>query len=466
MASRAAPASVVSALRGAAAAMALAGSPFLVLWLLPVGQAPKPAPPAIVEAPAPVAAVPDKPAPGQQAVTQAAPAQPAAQAQAPQQPSRQASSGPPPCMPGMPPNMPCVTGMAYPGAPPAPPCMPGMPPNMPCVTNLNGQNGFTGYRPPANAEPAVAVIAAERTSTPSSNRSSGVQPGQPVPGQARFASRGIYQRSGNLPEPPASTRCDVPLKEGTVLLKPAASAMASSVWVGSPEGPETAFAKLFVQPGASDFRITMIPQPTPIVWEFAGDLSRVTEVVVAASSLEEVRRIGFTGIDRARLRFVVAPDCAAATANAAGARVVVPDVVTNLPDGRPGSAIADERVVRVSARPRWDAEIRRTFPNGEIDPAPARILSVGAIGRYEVPARAVGLAKLVAANQLAEVPGKPRTFRVNGTMRFPAGLCGSEAVRFIVRNQGSIPAGDACDSCVIAENSNQPIAGRSASCPE
>lgn len=273
----------------------------------------------------------------------------------------------------------------------------------------------------------------------------------------------------------------------------------SNVSIGG-EDREVSVANVEVAPGAEPIFIVATSHDA-MIWRFTGATERVAGFLAHSTAGDpgsQRPRVGASGLPSDRVRFTRRWSCLPYFTDrdygqgvlpiellfgkrpdeTVGVQVVhtmrVPDArhETTTPAALAGVALPNEG----AAAPVW-RDMERFYPAGLARIDPASVVAPLPVKRYEILPQQAGLAQLVEEGALKIVgtsrsvtvpPGggeptiaeRPNAFMIVRKMRFPAGLTGAHAVRFILARGIDMPEGDPGQSCVIAEDDGQRIAGR------
>lgn len=94
-------------------------------------------------------------------------------------------------------------------------------------------------------------------------------------------------------------------------------------------------------------------------------------------------------------------------------------------------------------------------PGGVVDVSPTAIVPARAGESYDVLPQAFGLAQLVGSGALEDRDGY--LYIARPIPRFPAGLYGAHSVSFVLGRGVPMPAGDPGHSCIVSEETGEPI---------
>lgn len=283
-------------------------------------------------------------------------------------------------------------------------------------------------------------------------------------------------RTGSCePVPPADTsRCGLPpaAADARVLLIGVAGgdAISTATLVGQDRSTRT--DRVVVEPGAEPLYV-VLSGGYPTIWRFEGATERIAHAVLVGSTAQ-----GITGIapelvtDRSeQLRSILDLRCFASfwqprSIAAVMARRFVEraldrpiDVFASLQSRGtitlPSATVAPTVPDPTAVPPGFDAFVfahaLADAPGGLVDVAPATVVSAASVERYEVVPESMGLAALVGAGDLELHDG---SFVIRRPIpRFPA----DGWVRFVLPAGVPLPAGDPNSSCVVAEETGEPL---------
>jgi len=284
--------------------------------------------------------------------------------------------------------------------------------------------------------------------------------------------------------PPVPPACTLPeaLPEDQVVVFGAYQGDATATATVAGQDEETRTARIVVEPGVQSLYVILSAYDS-MVWRFEGATSRVRQVVLVG-----VRLQGVTGIPADN-----PADLAQVVSSLPDARCFSPFYDVQSPEGvaargsveralgRPVDVIAGDYAVGTVSLPSAEVEATPTpadvptgfdpsvyqiglrfSPGGVVDVAPASVVPSGLAESYVVLPQAFGLAQLVATEDL-ELRGDsfdfPPTFYIARPIpRFPAGLFGAQAAFFVLGTGVPMPPGDPGHSCVVSEETGQPVA--------
>ena len=302
----------------------------------------------------------------------------------------------------------------------------------------------------------------------------------------------------------ARAGCELPKPSDAakvVLLSAYGSDALSTTAIGS-QDVGTGTGSITVEPGDEPLYVVVVAY-RPVIWRFSGAVDRVERVAMAAhvtgpnSSRPDARPLaGATGLPAEKVTFLPRPGCLdvftetpsgkAATTTAivrretgkepvvAGRSQVsgfsVPSAevrTTGRPDrpmlviSKPAGTLRVEggaNVVIEAGASDVASEVARFYPGGIVEIDPATVVASETPTRYEVLPNQAGLVQLLQRGALARNRGGE--FLIKQKIRFPAELHGAHSARFLLLRGVPAPDGDPGHSCVISEETGQPI-GRS-----
>jgi hypothetical protein len=269
---------------------------------------------------------------------------------------------------------------------------------------------------------------------------------------------------------------------------PAISKEAHAVAYGTYEGvtysdvavagqdEETRTATVVIEDGSEPLYV-ILSSYRPMIWKLEGAVSRVERLVLTNSMGSDESRSGVTGIPREKVTFT--GTCLPNFTNTKS------EIETNLIRGslsrslgRPVVGIAAsyatyrvslpsmkleslDRSSRSAANvpAGWDRAIAVTYaPGGLAHFEESSVVAERKPERYEVMPARMGIAQLVAEGSLQRLGGDDYKI-VAPIRRFPAHLNGGFAVRFLLSSGVPMPAGSPGHSCVVKEETGEPVGG-------
>jgi Ca2+-binding EF-hand superfamily protein len=284
----------------------------------------------------------------------------------------------------------------------------------------------------------------------------------------------------------APNLCDFPSPSKnaeTVLLGTYEGDAMADVHVGDPYD-ETTSSNITIQPGKTSLYIVVASYSSQI-WVVSGAVERVEKLVAATPSggkgsgvvglaKDRVSLVGESGQQcigyfykpgtqetaRAKKGFenAVGSDANHVAGIYSLSNVSVPDMsfedLAPLAQSRiaPGDFDAES----------WKSGLRFT-PRGMVRFDPGSVVAKEPAKAYEVMPQEFGLSQLVHTGQLVRLSAG--LFRIARPIaQFPAGLAGSHAVRFVLGKGVPMPAGNPGHSCVVMEETGEPVGRSSAIC--
>lgn len=251
----------------------------------------------------------------------------------------------------------------------------------------------------------------------------------------------------------------------------------SNVTIGSQDSV-TETAGIEIEPGSEPLYVVLLSYG-PIIWRFSGAVERLERVVIASAitgpSQGHAKRLplaGATGVPAERVTFVKSPHCfryfsKAPSINSAVTIARLKEAVGREPDATTSAyELLDVALpsgeVEKSPRPRlWhklaNPYISRFWPAGVVEIDPHAVVASQPAESYEVLPAQAGLAQLVEQGALEF--GRSREYLIKRKIRYPAGLAGAHSVRFLLLRGVPEPDGDPGHSCVVSEETGEPIAG-------
>lgn len=280
-----------------------------------------------------------------------------------------------------------------------------------------------------------------------------------------------------------TTSCEIPKPAAGQYLVVVGSyegeAMSTTSVAGQDE--ETTSSRVEIEPGTEPLYL-LLASFEARVWQITGATSRVARVVLASRRNSGA---GVTGVARDKVTFAPEGDCMSLTTKADEISKVVmkgaisrsvgrgPDAIigeygihlVKLPSGlitkaprrtpAPSTLTTDEAMV-------WD-ESMRFNPGGVAEIDPTKVVASPRAERYQVMPQQAGLLQLMKEGVLQRIGGRSFTgsmaFKIVKPMkRFPAGLNGAHSVTFLLAKGVPVPTGSPGHSCVISEETGQPVA--------
>ena len=247
----------------------------------------------------------------------------------------------------------------------------------------------------------------------------------------------------------------------------------STAAIGS-QDKETGTTKVIIEPGPEPLYLVMIAWDR-VIWQFEGAVERVKRVILAEAGVNEREGppVGATGLakevvtvsgsgrcgifwvnmnkknlkeaqERTKLLFGREADVMVASENMWNLRL--PSGTVSVPSQ------ADQSKTFPDLDPNWRSvrgDLLTFYPGGLMRVDAAAVIGGQAATNYDVLPEQAGLLQLLIDGAL--VRGERGDFVVTRQTRFPAGLAGSHAVRFIVPKGVPRPAGDPGHSKVTME---------------
>lgn len=242
----------------------------------------------------------------------------------------------------------------------------------------------------------------------------------------------------------------------------------------------TTVSQVEIEPGTEPLYL-LLASSQPRIWQLTGATNRVARVVLAAR-----KGIGVTGIAREKVTFAPENNCLMLSSKVDDiTRAVVNGAITRS-IGRGPDAIIGEYAIHIIKAPSglitkaprrtpapsglttdqemvWNESIRFN-PAGVTDIDPAKVVASSRVERYQVLPQQSGLLQLMKEGVLQRISVRSymgnMSFKIVKPMkRYPAGLAGAHSVTFLLAKGLPTPAGDPGHSCVISEETGQPIAG-------
>lgn len=220
----------------------------------------------------------------------------------------------------------------------------------------------------------------------------------------------------------------------------------------------------------------------PVIWQVTGDAARVNAFVAAGPAERGGNRVkaGVAGIDAAKVKFVKLRDCipvvsqdpasvegiqaVAAVKSMAGRDVAASGHAVSAQRFDIASDVAQGRIAPAGGEgydPVLWALVLRQSAGGIADLKGVTVAAGTKAEAYDVLPQEAGLAQLVKEGKIAKLSEGVGEFKIlKDIPRYPAGLTGAHAVRFILGKGVKPPEGDPGHSCVILEETEQPLNAR------
>jgi len=259
-------------------------------------------------------------------------------------------------------------------------------------------------------------------------------------------------------------------------------------------------ATVAVEPGPEPLYVVLASQRAT-VWRFTGAVERLERVILGSQSTgggsdpatRAIPLVGAAGVPAEKVTFLPRIDClkafwekpsipaavaAAIVREATGrepvvatryavagfsipsatiqtsGRANVPTVVIRKPAGSLTIQGGANVVVEAGARD-LASEVARYHPGGVMEIDPATVVASRPPARFEVLPGSAGLLQLVREGALEKTAGGE--FLIKRKIRFPAGLQGGAAGRFLLLRGVPAPEGDVGHSCVVSEETGRPL---------
>jgi Ca2+-binding EF-hand superfamily protein len=270
----------------------------------------------------------------------------------------------------------------------------------------------------------------------------------------------------------------------------------SSVAIGSQDAVVFA-GRVVIEPGAEPLYV-VIPTFTPVIWQFSGAVDRVERLVLSSSqTLPDKTRsdsnqpplVGATGLPQDKVSFLGKSNClsyftevpssqsvrtVAAIREATGQEpfetvaayslrgVSIPSGEIESHDTQRNKVIIEKSmgtlriqgdvsnfIVRSGPSKARD-DLYLYHPGGLVEIDPKSVVSSLPAQAYEVLPEEAGLVQLLESGALTQ--NRAGEYIVRTKTRFPPGLAGAHAVKFVVQRGTPVPDGDPGHSCVAAED--------------
>jgi hypothetical protein len=258
-------------------------------------------------------------------------------------------------------------------------------------------------------------------------------------------------------------------------------------------------AVVFIEDGAQPLTL-FLSSHTPMIWQFSGAVQRVSKVVAFGGNggrgRHEKPAAGVIGIDKSKLEFVKSGQCfrnfdAATSREGLRAKAAVERMTGRAPDiilgknevtvlalpsgaglesdgegqnpeilkqlvqksdakfftvGEKGALAPLDRTAEPDKRGR---EMLRFNPSGIMSFNASDVVSEAKVEAYEVYPEHAGLMQLEAQGKITKQNGH---WRINDSIRFPAGLAGALSTSYILPKGIKMPEGDVGHSCLRSED--------------
>jgi hypothetical protein len=201
---------------------------------------------------------------------------------------------------------------------------------------------------------------------------------------------------------------------------------------------------------------------TSVIWQVDGDASRISRFIAAgpAARGQKETMAGVAGLAAAKVSIVKLRDCIpvlSPEADSAEARQAALSLQAMA--GRAVTASgAAVTVMNFGITPDGTVDVAAGTTAGTADLKPADIVSDATTEAYDVLPREAGLAQLAEEKKIVKTDDGYKI--VKNVPRYPAGLTGSHAVRFLLAEGVKPPAGDPGHSCVRRAETDQPLNAR------
>lgn len=277
-------------------------------------------------------------------------------------------------------------------------------------------------------------------------------------------------------------RCTMPaVPEGarTVAYGEYAGAAISSAAIGG-QDQETNLTDVVIEPGSQPLYLVLSSYES-MAWRVEGDTGRVIEAVVHSfqrsepTGPERISASGVIGLPASKVTiqgagclesFYRPDDAQAQRSLALLARSLgrKPDAVfgsysaqsVSLPSGAVAAAIRDNVPAPAGFDPQTWPDATRFWPAGLVNVAPATVVANTKVERYEVLPSQMGLSQLVGSGAAQYVSsGKFRI--VKSIPHLPPRMTGAHLATLILARGVPLPPGDPGHSCVISEETGQPV---------
>ena len=372
---------------------------------------------------------------------------------------------------------------------------------LPQLLAMMGKSSLTLEDLESLAAPFFAVVDTDKNNTASKEE---IDAYRGVGGQPTIAQEAVERnkkqieqmRGHRLAEQEAQLRaaCAMPKASdrAKLLVLSAYEADAlSTVAVGS-QDMEVRTGTVEVERG-DDPLYVVIAAHRAVIWRFTGAVDRVERVVLASvsntvngSEQDAVSAVGLTGIPAARATFLKAkclgyfseaqstdaakavglirkqlerePAVVAARSTVSGFMLPSGEIrATGRRDQKPTPLIINGETI-IFLQPgvaNLTRDLERHYPGGVVEIDPASVVASKPVERYEVLPGQAGLLQLVQSGAITR--NQSREFLIRQKIRFPAGLHGANSTKFLLLRGVPEPDGDPGHSCVIVEETGEPL---------
>lgn len=264
-----------------------------------------------------------------------------------------------------------------------------------------------------------------------------------------------------------------------VVVAYAAGALALSNVAIDSQDVTTHAARITIEPGREPLYLVLI-SGVRLLWQFDGAIGRVKHVILASidGSTGKTMALATEGLPAEVVTFGAPGNCATFWVNMHREAKRTAEIMQLL-SGRSPDAIKsleyvwmlklpsgatvhppgfDQRETRFTSpgpmnlkRLREDMDF--FYPGGVVRIDPKKVVASLSVEPYKVLPSQAGLVQLMQQGALE--PGKPEELVIRKPLRFPAGLSGAHAVRFVLGKGVPEPTGDSGHSAVISEETGK-----------
>lgn len=257
------------------------------------------------------------------------------------------------------------------------------------------------------------------------------------------------------------------------------SALSSAAIGGQDQ--ETNLIDIVIEPGPEPLYLVLSSYES-MVWRLKGDTRRVAQVVVhsregvnAPTTADRISASGVVGVPAAKvaIQYTGCLDYFDRPTDAQGARSLAlieralgrtPDAAfgsystrsVSLPSGAIMPAIRDSVPVPQGFDPQTWPDATRFWPDGLVNVDPKTVVAKTKVEPYEVLPSQMGLSQLVGSGAVQYVSwGKFRILKP--IAHWPPRMTGAHSATLILAKGVPLPPGDSGHSCVISEETEQPL---------
>ena len=235
---------------------------------------------------------------------------------------------------------------------------------------------------------------------------------------------------------------------------------------------------LTIEPGPEPLYVVGVTQRA-VIWRLKGAVDRVERIVLGSNVNERLRGdvpdlapVGVMGIPAGRVSFLKSAECirsfsdAPSIASSVAGGIVqrelgrAPIIVTGrvrvsefvLPSGALKTDFKGELPVLIDTSP-LAVDAALAYPSGIVEIDPASVISTRPAEFYTLLPGLYGLLQLVKSGVLQ--PNRSGELLIKKKMRFPGGLYGADAAKFLLLRGVPEPDGNPGHSCVYSEETGK-----------